>query len=87
MNCAFINTITVWKALFLRECLDRFFGSRASWAWLIIEPSLHIAFIGRVWGIMNRNHIGGIETTVWIIIGMLTFFLLYFKFFYNISIK
>lgn len=75
MQSAFINTITVWKALFLREALDRFFGSRAGWAWLIIEPGIHIAFMGGVWGMFRRNTMGGIDITVWIILGMLAFFL------------
>ena len=75
MNSPFTNTITVWQALFLREALDRFFGSRAGWAWLIIEPSVHIAFMGWVWGMFRRNSMGGIDVTVWIILGMLAFFL------------
>lgn len=75
MNGPFTNTITVWQALFLREALDRFFGSRAGWAWLIIEPGIHIAFMGWVWGMFRRNSMGGIDITVWIILGMLAFFL------------
>lgn len=75
MNTPFHNTLIVWKALFLRESLDRFFGSRAGWAWLIIEPGLHIAFMGWVWRMFRRNTMGGIDVTVWIILGMLAFFL------------
>ncbi len=36
------NTLMVWKALFLKDALSRFFGNRAAWAWLIIEPAMHI---------------------------------------------
>ena len=75
MNGPFTNTITVWQALFLREALDRFFGSRAAWAWLIIEPGIHIAFIGWIWEMFRRNSMGGIDIAVWIILGMLSFFL------------
>lgn len=75
MNGPFVNTLTVWQALFLREALDRFFGSRAAWAWLLVEPSMHIAFIGGVWGMMRRNSMGGIDVSLWIILGMLSFFL------------
>ena len=75
MNGPFTNTITVWQALFLREALDRFYGSRAAWAWLIIEPGIHIAFIGWIWGMFRRNSMGGIDIVVWIILGMLAFFL------------
>lgn len=75
MNGPFTNTMIVWQALFLREALDRFFGSRAAWAWLIIEPGIHIAFMGCVWSMFRRNSMGGIDITVWIILGMLSFFL------------
>lgn len=75
MNSPIINTLTVWQALFLREALDRFFGSRAAWAWLLVEPSMHIGFIGCIWGIMRRNSMGGINVSMWIILGMLSFFL------------
>ncbi len=75
MNGPFTNTITVWQALFLREALDRFFGSRAAWAWLVVEPAMHIGFMGAVWGMMRRNSMGGIDVSMWIILGMLSFFL------------
>ncbi len=75
MNSPFINTLTVWQALFLREALDRFFGSRAAWGWLLAEPSMHIGFIGGIWGAMRRNSMGGINVSMWIILGMLSFFL------------
>ena len=75
MHGPFVNTLTVWQALFLREALDRFFGSRAAWAWLLVEPGMHIAFMGGVWGMMRRNSMGGIDVSLWIILGMLSFFL------------
>ena len=75
MNGPFTNTVTVWQALFLREALDRFFGSRAAWSWLIIEPAMHIGFMSAVWGMMRRNSMGGIDVSMWIILGMLSFFL------------
>lgn len=75
MNGSCSNTIYVWQALFLREALDRFFGSRAAWAWLLVEPAMHIGFMGAVWGLMRRNSMGGIDVTMWIVLGMLSFFL------------
>lgn len=69
------NTLSVWQGLFLREALDRFFGSRAGWAWLVIEPAMHIAFMAGIWGMMRRNSMGGIDVSLWIIVGMLAFFL------------
>lgn len=75
MSNSFGNTLAVWQALFLREALDRFFGSRAAWAWLLVEPAMHIGFMSAVWGMMRRNSMGGINVSMWIILGMLSFFL------------
>lgn len=75
MNGPFTNTLYVWQALFLREALDRFFGSRAGWAWLVVEPAAHMAFMGFVWGVIRKREIGGADVIVWIITGMLSFFL------------
>ena len=75
MHNPLLTTLTVWRALFLREALDRFFGSRAAWGWLLVEPAMHIGFMGGVWGMLRRNSMGGIDVTIWIILGMLSFFL------------
>lgn len=75
MHHPLVNTLTVWQALFLRETLDRFFGSRAAWAWLLVEPAMHIGFISLVWGMLRKNSMGGIDIAMWIILGMLAFFL------------
>jgi capsular polysaccharide transport system permease protein len=75
MQHPFVNTLAVWQALFLREALDRFFGSRAAWAWLLVEPAMHIGFISAVWSMLRRNSMGGIDIAMWIILGMLAFFL------------
>ena len=48
MHNPLLTTLTVWRALFLREALDRFFGSRAAWGWLLVEPAMHIGFMGGV---------------------------------------
>lgn len=69
------NTLTVWHALFLREALDRFFGSRAAWAWLIIEPIIHLLVIASIWSAMRRNFMGNVDIFIWICVGMLAFFL------------
>src|SRR3546814_2028028 len=41
-------TLSVWKALLLREALARLFSGRASWFWLIAEPILHMAMFGYI---------------------------------------
>lgn len=75
MASAWGNTLSVWQGLFLREALDRFFGSRAGWAWLVIEPAIHIAFLGFLWGVIRQRSIGGVDIIMWITTGMLAFFL------------
>lgn len=75
MNSPFTTTLTVWKALFLRQALERLFSSRAAWAWLVIEPAAHIGFFATVYNIRGGNRIGNVETSLWITAGMLAFFL------------
>lgn len=75
MASPFTNTRTVWLALFLREALDRFFGSRVGWAWLFVEPALHMAFMYFVFTVIRQRKLGGIDSGMWIILGMLAFFL------------
>ncbi len=69
------NTLATWHALFLRETLERLFSVRMGWAWLIIEPTLHIVAISVFWTIISKRQMGGIDTAVWVILGMLAFFL------------
>jgi len=64
----------VWQALFLREALDRLFGARFSWFWLFFEPVTHIAFFAFIFTVIRVRHVGGIETAMWLMIGMSAFF-------------
>ncbi len=75
MNSPVTSTLQVWHALFLMETLDRLFGVRIAWLWLIIKPAIHIAFISFVMGILRKRDVGGANSVVWIIVGMLAFFL------------
>ena len=71
----FSATLRVWHAIFLRETLDRLFGMRAAWAWLAVEPITHIAFMSFVWTVLRRRSMGGVDVMLWIMVGMLSFFL------------
>lgn len=75
MPKALQNTFMVWHSLFLRETLDRFFGNRCAWAWQIIEPAIHIGIFAGMYYFMRARHIIGADLVVWIVVGMLTFFL------------
>lgn len=68
-------SFTVWKAIFLREALDRLFDMRAAWFWLLIEPVLHIGFLVFVFTVIRMRTVGNADVAVWIIVGMLAFFL------------
>ncbi|WP_293936777.1 ABC transporter permease [Iodobacter sp.] len=68
-------TLAVWKALFLREAVGRLFSGRATWFWLLAEPIFHVAYLVFIFtGIRVRN-IGGIDSTIWIMVGMLAYFM------------
>jgi len=69
------NTTMVWKALFLREALTRLFGRRFSWFWLFAEPITHIAFFVWIFTFIRVRHIGGMESAIWLMIGMSAFFM------------
>lgn len=65
----------VWRAIFLRESLDRLFDMRFAWFWLLAEPVMHIAFITFVMTVIRVRSVGNADVVVWIIVGMLAFFL------------
>ena len=66
-------TLSVWKALFLREALTRLFSGRAQWFWLLLEPAFHVIYMTFIFGVVRVRHIGGIDTAVWLMTGMLVF--------------
>lgn len=67
-------TFSVWKALFLREAVQRLFSSRAAWLWLLLEPVVHIVFLMFIFTVVRLRSIGGVDTAVWVMVGMLGFF-------------
>lgn len=68
-------TLSVWKALFFREILSRLFAGRASWFWLLAEPVFHMAYLAFIYTVIRVRTIGGIDTTIWLLSGMLAFFM------------
>jgi capsular polysaccharide transport system permease protein len=68
-------SISVWRAIFLREALDRLFDMRFAWFWLLAEPVLHIGFFAFVFSVIRVRTIGNADVVVWIMVGMLAFFL------------
>ena len=68
-------TLAVWKALFLREALARLFAGRASWFWLLGEPVFHVGYLVFIFTGIRVTSVGGIDATIWIMAGMLAFFM------------
>lgn len=68
-------TLSVWKALLLREALSRLFSSRAAWFWLIAEPVLHMTILGFIFSVIRQRTVGGIDTLIWLVLGLQGFFL------------
>lgn len=68
-------TVSVWKALFLREAVYRLFNRRAAWVWLLVEPIFHIVFLTFLFAVIRVRTIGGINTALWLMVGMLAFFM------------
>jgi capsular polysaccharide transport system permease protein len=68
-------TLQVCNALLLREAVARMFARRGALAWLVLEPVAHIAVMVFVLAVLRVRHVGGIDTVLWLITGMLAFFL------------
>lgn len=67
-------TLHVWHALFMREASARITGDRLGWAWIFIEPMLHILMFVAIRQLMGRiRHITGAEFIPWFIVGMALF--------------
>ena len=68
-------TLSVWKALFLREALSRLFASRTSMIWLFFEPVFHMSYMLVIFTVVRMRVVGGLDTMVWLLAGMLPFIL------------
>ena len=68
-------TFSVWRALFLHEALIRISGGRARWFWLLADPLAHIAFLSFVLTIIRHRVVAGMDTYLWVVVGLVTFFL------------
>lgn len=68
-------TLSTWKALFLREAISRLSAGRAAWLWLLLEPIIHVAVLLTVFTVIRMRVVGGIDTSVWLMVGMVFFFM------------
>ncbi|MBU0620492.1 MAG: ABC transporter permease [Gammaproteobacteria bacterium] len=68
-------TYTTWKALFLRAAVNSLSKGRVAWFWLLAEPIAHIVLLMWVFTVLRVRSIGGISTAIWVMAGMLAFFM------------
>lgn len=68
-------TIAVWRALFLREALTRVSAGRIAWFWLLVEPVFHVTYLMVLYSVIRVQAIGGIDIALWIMVGLLAFFM------------
>lgn len=69
-------TLSVWKALFLRETITRLSATRGAAAWLLLEPILHTTVMLVIFTVIRVKVVSGIDVLAWLIIG-LTFISVY----------
>jgi capsular polysaccharide transport system permease protein len=68
-------TLSVWKALFLREAVTRLSAGRAAWAWLLLQPLVHVGLIMLFYSTIRKKTIPGADAGIFIAIGVLGFFM------------
>jgi capsular polysaccharide transport system permease protein len=68
-------TISVWKALILREASSRLMSGRGGWLWLLLEPVVHVVFLMMIFGVVRRRVIAGANVEVFVLVGVMGFFL------------
>lgn len=68
-------TFSVWRAIFLREALDRLFEARAAWLWLLVEPVIYISVHAFGLETFHIHEVGGMAINMWIIAGFIGFLL------------
>jgi len=74
LRSPFVVTLSVWRALFLREAVTRLSRNPVAWFWLIAEPVAHIAFLMWIFVIgLRQNRMAGVDTSVFIMLGVLAF--------------
>jgi len=66
-------TWAVWKALFLREAVARLFAGRAAWAWILVEPVVHLLYLYLLFGFVLQRLISGIDGGMFITTGVVGF--------------
>jgi len=68
-------TLSVWKALFLREAVTRLSAGRAAWLWLMLEPLIVIIFHLYWYSALHVGSMFGMDIAIWFMLGFSGYFL------------
>jgi capsular polysaccharide transport system permease protein len=49
-------------------------SSRAAWAWMLVEPIVHMGFMLLLYTMVRMRVVAGADTVVWLLVGLTTFF-------------
>lgn len=66
-------TLSVWRALFMREALGRLAAGRAGWVWLLLEPVAHVGMLMVLFSLLQRGNVPGIDFALFVAVGLLGF--------------
>jgi capsular polysaccharide transport system permease protein len=66
-------TLSVWKALFLREAVSRLATGRAAWLWLLLEPLAHVAILMVLFSTIRTGSVAGADFAMFLALGVIGF--------------
>lgn len=66
-------TLSVWKALFLREAVSRIAAGRAAWLWLLLEPIAHVVLLMLIFSFVRDRVVPGVSFALFLLTGVIGF--------------
>ncbi|MEZ5613508.1 MAG: ABC transporter permease [Rhodocyclaceae bacterium] len=66
-------TLSVWRALFLREGVTRLAAGRAAWVWILLEPVVHVVFLMIIFTAFRVHYLAGTDFPVFLAVGVMGF--------------
>lgn len=66
-------TLSVWRALFLREGVTRLAAGRAAWLWILLEPIVHVVFLMVLFSTLRSRTLSGTDFAVFLAVGVMGF--------------
>ncbi|MDM0083297.1 ABC transporter permease [Variovorax sp. J31P179] len=64
-------SLSVWRALFMREALSRVSSQRYGWVWLLLQPVVHIALLMLLFSTLRQRTLAGADFALFLALGLL----------------